>query len=194
VRALSPIFFQKAEELRDRWDQLVSQGHDGSDVDLSCEKPSALPHVACNAILNVSHWLSRATFDVIGLAGFDYHFHALHDESEDVYLAYHRMFKAIDKGPGLRGYLQLHFPLLERFWVRFVKFWVFVTVVYFFFLLQPDECARITKNSLHIIHSTGKKLVEDKKASVFAEKYRIGDIQDKDLLSLLSRFPRTFFP
>jgi hypothetical protein len=31
-------------------------------------------------------------------------------------------------------------------------------------LFQPDECARITKNSLHIIHSTGKKLVEDKKA------------------------------
>jgi hypothetical protein len=121
VRALTPIFFHKAEELRDRWDSCVSQGFDGSDSPTLESKPSPLD-CASNAIIDVCHWFSRATFDVIGLAGFDYHFHALHDESEDVYLAYQRMFRAIDKGPGLRGYLQLHFPPLEKIWVCFSSF------------------------------------------------------------------------
>jgi hypothetical protein len=102
---MSPIFFQKAEELRDRWDNIISQA------------PS-YPNNPTPATVDVSHWLSRATFDVIGLAGFDYHFHSLHDESEDVYLAYRKMFNIADKGPGLKSLIELYFPWVERFFVR----------------------------------------------------------------------------
>jgi hypothetical protein len=64
VKGMTPIFFQKAEELADRWDALVSAN--GSTT----------------ATLDVAHWISRTAFDIFGLAGFDYHFNALHDESE----------------------------------------------------------------------------------------------------------------
>ena len=58
MRALVPVAFQKGRELRDRWMALVADaqttgGGDG----------------ASGAKLDVCHWVSRATFDVIGLAG-----------------------------------------------------------------------------------------------------------------------------
>ena len=68
-------------------------------------------------VIDVAHWFSRATFDVMGLTGFDYHFHALQCESEEVYLAYRSMFKLADKGPGLRGLVQLYFPIIEKIFV-----------------------------------------------------------------------------
>lgn len=78
--------------MRERWKDLTSAGDSG-------------------AVLNVAHWLSRATFDVIGLAGtlfrfytiwlvlrtcsnwfidsgFDYEFNAIKEENEKIYLAY----------------------------------------------------------------------------------------------------------
>ena len=56
-------------------------------------------------------------FDVIGLVGFDYHFHALQDESEEVYLTYRRLFDVIDKDPGFRGFLRIYFPSIAKFFV-----------------------------------------------------------------------------
>lgn len=62
--------------------------------------------------------MSRAAFDVIGLAGFDYHFHSLEDETEDVYLAYRRMFDAAEKGNGMYDLVRIYFPLIEKIMVR----------------------------------------------------------------------------
>ena len=101
VKALTPIIFQKAEELRDRWDAIIQH------------LPSASPDTS-HSIIDISHWLSRAAFDVIGLAGFDYHFNSLHDETEDMYLAYRRMFGIVDKGPRYTGLLYLYFPFVEK--------------------------------------------------------------------------------
>jgi cytochrome P450 len=67
VKDMSPIFLQKAEELRDRWDALISAND---------------PTSSNSATFDVAHWISRTAFDIFGLAGFDYHFNALHDESE----------------------------------------------------------------------------------------------------------------
>jgi cytochrome P450 len=52
MRALVPIVFKKGTELRDTWLNILRQ----SDT-RSCK-------------IDVCHWISRATFDVIGLAGF----------------------------------------------------------------------------------------------------------------------------
>ena len=49
LRALVPVVFGKGGELRDRWMGLMGDGK--------------------GIRLDVNHWLSRATFDVIGLAG-----------------------------------------------------------------------------------------------------------------------------
>jgi hypothetical protein len=104
VKSLSAIFFSKAQELRDRWDAVISQGATLSD--------------SASAIVDISHWLSRATFDVIGLAGFDYNFHSLQDESEEMYLAYRTMFNIADKGSQLKGLIQIYFPWVEKIYVR----------------------------------------------------------------------------
>lgn len=71
-----------------------------------------------HAIIDVAHWISRASFDVIGLAGFNYDFHSLKDESEEVYGAYRKMFNIADKGLGLWQILELYFPILRKIWVR----------------------------------------------------------------------------
>lgn len=112
---MMPIFLQKAEELAAIWEDITSQP----------SQPAAslcIPPVKnAGSIVDIAHWVSRATFDVIGLAGFDYHFHALQDESEAVYLAYRRMFAIADKGPGLRGLLSVYFPFLDTYWVCFIS-------------------------------------------------------------------------
>ena len=126
VRALTPIFFQKAEELKDRWTSIIAQGDEGDvavaeaavdvDQDICDDSTSA----SASAVINVAHWVSRATFDVVGLAGFDYHFRSLRGESEELYVAYRRMFNVIEKGLSFRGVLQLFSPLLEKIWASFI--------------------------------------------------------------------------
>jgi hypothetical protein len=58
MRALVPLIFNKGEELKDRWMELVQE----QAVKNTQKNPMGLQ-------LDVCHWVSRATFDVIGLAG-----------------------------------------------------------------------------------------------------------------------------
>lgn len=58
MRALVPLVFNKGEELKDRWMGLIQENA----IKDSQKNPTALR-------LDVCHWVSRATFDVIGLAG-----------------------------------------------------------------------------------------------------------------------------
>jgi hypothetical protein len=58
MRAFVPLVFNKGEELKDRWMGLI-QEHAIKD---SQKNSTGLR-------LDVCHWVSRATFDVIGLAG-----------------------------------------------------------------------------------------------------------------------------
>ena len=51
MRALVPIVFKKGTELRDTWFDILRHNETQS-----CK-------------IDVCHWISRATFDVIGLAG-----------------------------------------------------------------------------------------------------------------------------
>jgi len=115
---MTPIFFQKAEELRDKWEGLVSSPTSVDDAKYPLPAPPYSPSPSlADTVIDVAHWFSRATFDIMGLTGFDYHFHALQCESEEVYLAYRNMFQLADKGPGLRGLLQLYFPIIESIFV-----------------------------------------------------------------------------
>jgi hypothetical protein len=58
MRAFVPLVFNKGEELKDRWMGLVQE----QAVEDTQKNPTGLQ-------LDVYHWVSRATFDVIGLAG-----------------------------------------------------------------------------------------------------------------------------
>ena len=109
VKQMTPVFFKKADELAEKWKDIIAEKWETTEV-------TTPPRVA-NAIIDVAHWISRASFDVIGLAGFNYDFHALTDESEKVYGAYRRMFNIADKRLGLWQVLELYFPILRKIWV-----------------------------------------------------------------------------
>lgn len=70
-----------------------------------------------SAVIDVVHWTSRASFDVMGLTAFDYDFNALQDDSGEVYTAYRHIFNIIERGFGLKGLLELYFPVLSKLWV-----------------------------------------------------------------------------
>lgn len=54
MRALVPIVFNKGEELKDRWMGLIQEQSNNKLTGMR---------------LDVCHWVSRATFDVIGMSG-----------------------------------------------------------------------------------------------------------------------------
>ncbi|KAG5646086.1 hypothetical protein DXG03_004509 [Asterophora parasitica] len=149
VRKLAPIFLQKAQQMCSKWDKLASE-------------PSA------SGTIEVARWISRAVFDVIGLAGFDYNFDSLEDESEEVYKAYRGMFDAADNTPRVKGILGLYFPFIRT--------------------ILPDDATRVTNASTRIIKKAGAKLVEAKKASVVGEMSKDEyESRQKDILSILIR-------
>ncbi|KAG8740821.1 hypothetical protein FRC10_003849 [Ceratobasidium sp. 414] len=64
IRALVPVFCEKANQLRDIWLDLMSGNPEGTTID-------------------VLQGLSRATLDIIGTTGFGYEFNSLQDGDED---------------------------------------------------------------------------------------------------------------
>lgn len=73
MKALAPVVYGKAQELKDKWSDLIDSQqalNKISDSSGANEKPTS-----CNSVrLDACHWISRATFDVIGLAGEDLDF------------------------------------------------------------------------------------------------------------------------
>ncbi|KAH7108160.1 cytochrome-450 hydroxylase [Auriculariales sp. MPI-PUGE-AT-0066] len=143
LRALAPVLLAKAEELRDKWLAIVTS-------DTAPEK------------IDPNHWFGRATFDIIGLAGFDYDFGAIQNESNEVYLAYRDMFEvAINGGQSYRSIAGIYFPILDK--------------------LLPDHRTRVVAKSRKIIDELGARMITEKKAAIAAGGSAVG----KDLLTLL---------
>jgi hypothetical protein len=68
------------------------------------------------AQVDVSHDLSKATLDIIGLAGFNYTFNALSrpdDDPDELSEAFDKMFNSV-QGISAWGILCYFFPVLER--------------------------------------------------------------------------------
>lgn len=125
VKAVTPVFFQKAEELCHRWDSLIEQPFMTPEICPSDPPPAYAPVATASekfrgVTIDIAHWLARASFDVVGLAGFGYRFNALERETEGVYLAFRRMLDVADKGPQtLRSLMELFFPILRKIYVSF---------------------------------------------------------------------------
>ncbi|KAF9454954.1 cytochrome P450 [Macrolepiota fuliginosa MF-IS2] len=159
LKHMTPVMYQKAQELRERWLKILSSS--------ATSRSTTEPEKTGDTIIDVSHWISRASFDVIGLAGFNYNFHALGEESEPVYMAYRRMFAIADRGLNFRGLLDLYAP-----WLR---------------ILWPGRDNTVIDESLKIIDRAGRKLVANKKAEITNENCCAQEKSDKDLLSLLMK-------
>lgn len=171
LKFMTPIFFTKAEELCERWkDALIGQaGAQSADLKTN------------GAILDVANWMSRASFDIMGLTTLKHSFHSLQNESEPFYLAYRRMFNIADKGLTLRGVLDLYFPILTKIWVS-------ASLPNRFSLSHRspklNDDIRATNESLCFIHKTGLQIVAERKAAI--QEAGIDEETDSDLLSLLS--------
>ncbi|KAG2112427.1 cytochrome P450 [Suillus clintonianus] len=95
MRALVPLVFSKGEELKDKWIDTIQEVKE--DQAASDKQNSG------RFGIDVCHWISRATFDVIGLAGFDHDFNAIQNESDELFAAYcPRLLSRREMGP-IRG-------------------------------------------------------------------------------------------
>lgn len=120
LRGIVPMVFRKGSQLKDKWVSMTSETRQ------SYEEPSLT--------VDVCRWISRATFDVIGLAGmcwimlegafdklckgFDYSFNAIHDESNALFLAYKEMFEvAVSQGKPWRTMLSIYLPWFNKLFV-----------------------------------------------------------------------------
>ncbi|KZT55977.1 cytochrome P450 [Calocera cornea HHB12733] len=117
------------------------------------------------ATVDVVPYLTRATFDVIGLAGFGYSFDALRGEEDPLYLAFQRLFGSIS-GFTLRMYLGIYMPWLDEYF--------------------PDERVKTIRQSRQVIDSTVKRWIEDRQAEIGGEKAGVrANDSPKDLLTLM---------
>ncbi|KIO34088.1 hypothetical protein M407DRAFT_17001 [Tulasnella calospora MUT 4182] len=152
IRDLLPVFYGKAFELRDIWIRhIVEGGTNERDIDILV-------------------WLTRATLDVIGLAGFGYEFDTLaNGEKNELIRAFMNVFSpnqdATSAGIGI---LKSRTPLLR---------WI------------PTERDRITSQSKAIMDRIGMKIVQDKRDAVVAasngREVEKKTVEGRDLLSVL---------
>ncbi|KAH8828331.1 cytochrome P450 [Flagelloscypha sp. PMI_526] len=150
LRALVPIVFHKGAQLAERWKEMI-------------EKSTRV-----EAKIDVCHWVSRATFDVIGLTGFDYDFNAIQDESNELFLAYKEMFEvSVSQGSVFRSMLSIHAPFISR--------------------LFPDESMRVVQRGQKVIERVAGNLIQEKKQKMLEAQQSGQPYTGKDLLSLLLR-------
>ncbi|KAJ7731769.1 cytochrome P450 [Mycena metata] len=98
IRELTEIFTATSIQLRDSWTAEATKNGGVARVE-------------------TLSWLSKATLDIIGLAGFNYKINALgtdaHDAPDELAEAFEKVFAAETKFSWVR-FLQLRFPLLRR--------------------------------------------------------------------------------
>ncbi|KAF7353805.1 hypothetical protein MVEN_01066000 [Mycena venus] len=164
VRELTPIFVQKSVELRDIWASQVAKSG--------------------TARVDALTWLSKATLDIIGLAGFNYSFNSLASEEQtELGAAFATTFQAgqtmnalrmsTDLGPQLpyhRVYLPV--PTVSRVLIR--KFH------------QRTKLDRVMENSQAVMRRIGLQLLQESKDEM-AQNGTFEKGRSRDLLSLLVR-------
>ncbi|KEP48914.1 cytochrome P450 family protein [Rhizoctonia solani 123E] len=146
VRELVPIFWQKSNKLKDAWLNIIKSSSEG------------------RIVIDVLPWLSRATLDIIGVAGFDYHFNALDGNDEDeLSKAFNNAFESGQNFSTL-AILQAFVPIF-----RFI----------------PDERSRGRVASMATMSRIGMKLITEKRAALEYD-YKTGSASHgRDLLTLL---------
>ncbi|KAJ3995138.1 cytochrome P450 [Lentinula boryana] len=148
MRALIPLVFQKGNQLKDRWMDMMDAETTGV------------------VTVDVCQWMSRATFDIIGLAGFDYNFNSIQDESNELFLAYKEMFDKVIGNSTFWGTLaSVYFPIL--------------------FKIIPNQRSRIIERCQTVIRREAGNMITEKKRKI-AEGEKSGKAyQGKDILTQL---------
>ncbi|KAG8696934.1 hypothetical protein FRC09_008186 [Ceratobasidium sp. 395] len=124
------------------------------------------------ADINVLPWLSRATLDIIGVAGFDYHFNSLeNDDKDELSLAFKKGFQS-GQNLGIMAVLQGLFPILQ--------------------IISSDERSRGQAEASATMRRIGAQLIADKQAALSQELKTGSAAQGRDLLTLLIKSNMAF--
>ena len=119
-----PVFVQKAEGLRDRWDGIIGPSSSSIPYPTPPSTPppggrggdtasfSSTKNLSVGTTVDVCDWINRATLDVIGLAGFGHSFDSLTDRGEEVCSAYRELLQAAEKPPGFKELFALWLPMI----------------------------------------------------------------------------------
>ncbi|KAJ7221601.1 cytochrome P450 [Mycena pura] len=146
VRELTGIFIAKSLELRDIWASQVTTSGGTARIDI-------LP------------WLGKATLDIIGLAGFNYHFNSLSSESQtELANAFSTIFLSITQMNPVR---------IVQSWIPVLRF-------------IPTKLDSVIEKSQATMMNIARKLVQDSKKEM-AENGTFEKGRSRDLLSLLVR-------
>ncbi|ESK88812.1 cytochrome p450 [Moniliophthora roreri MCA 2997] len=140
IRGLTKIFVEKSIELRDAWTSTIENDGVGR--------------------VDALMWLTRMTLDVIGQAGFNYDFHSLQGEPNELNIAFSHVFESGTGQMTLSVLLKIFFPILR---------------------LLP-ESNRAIRQAQNTIHRIGKQLLADSKSALAVDAEGA-----KDVFSLLVR-------
>ncbi|KAF9265871.1 cytochrome P450 [Marasmius fiardii PR-910] len=149
IRKLTSIFVEKAIELRDAWQHQIDCSTDNAAV----------------ARFEALSWLSRATLDIIGLAGFNYDFRSLsatEDKPDELSEAFKTVFSGKVTTLGVLTILKAMFPVLRPL---------------------PTGRGKLITNARATMERVGSKLVTESKRAAASEDEKSADA--RDLLSLL---------
>ncbi|KAF2825283.1 cytochrome P450 [Ophiobolus disseminans] len=141
VKDLYPIFWNKSKEMTSRISETIKSSPEASSV------------------IEIRGWASRATLDIIGLAGCGQDFDALADPENELNQTYKSIFSS---GRGAQ---------LVQLFLNMLPFWLVVALP----LKRNDEIGK----AIHTIKSTARNLIADKRAKL--EKGEAGQI---DILSV----------
>ncbi|KAG8928313.1 hypothetical protein FRC01_006128 [Tulasnella sp. 417] len=150
IRSFTPLFLLKAQKLKDLWKTEVINTGDGSQT------------------IDVLGWLSRATLDIIGEAGFGYQFNALVDESNELSGAFNKIFDVVESFNPIE-FLQIWVPIVGKL---------------------PTKHNKEFKDSTAVLKRVGMGLIEEKtreatKDAPEKDEQQSTDTKAKDLLSVL---------
>jgi cytochrome P450 len=115
---------------------------------------------ALSAIIPMSGWLSRATLDIIGVAGMGQNFNALHDPNTELYTTYKNVFE----------------PSRQARMMQLLSIFVPMQLLRILPVKRNDEMASAAAS----IRSVSRKLIQAKQQKMSQKEARV----DKDILSV----------
>lgn len=160
VKDLYPIFWSKSQEMTDRIVKTTEVSPDGS------------------VVIEIRNWASRATLDIIGLAGMGKDFDSLINPENELFQTYKRIFS------GNRG------AQIVQLFLGMLPHWLAVNLP----LKRNDEIG----NAIGVIKKTARDLIAEKRATIqrgekpshdiISVAMESGGFTDEDLVNQLMTF------
>ncbi|RYO65006.1 hypothetical protein AA0113_g5602 [Alternaria arborescens] len=141
VKDLYSIFWSKSQELTDKISETIKSSPDGSSV------------------VEIGHWASRATLDIIGVAGMGKDFDAISNPNNELNETYRKIFA------GARG------AQLIQVLLNLLPHWLAVNL--------PLERNDVIGNAVETVKKVARELIRDKR-----EKMEAGEAKGTDILSV----------